>query len=135
MKITWTYCKTYDDAKDYQGVVYLHEWDNEPFYWGVADKSKFGGNRQKIDAGSYLNPRYGSSYKHWIEGCLRHGAKLYIGSITEDEGKAVFDVEKQLIHDFPSEMNAAEISQRILIKHEGEIPKSIANAKLYQSSV
>ena len=124
VKIDWKLCRTYDDAKDYQQVIYLHEWSGKPFYWGVANKSKFGGNRQKIENG-HLNPRYGSSYKHWIEGCLRHGAILYIGLIDKSSGIELENIEKQLIHDFPSEMNDIEKSQNIIIEHLGDVPLSV----------
>jgi len=124
MKINWKLYRTYDEAKDCRTAIYLHEWSAKPFYWGMIGKAKFGGNRQKLKDG-YLNPRYGSSYKHWVEGCLRHGAILYIGTIKNQSGVSIENVEKQLIHDFPSEMNAAENSQNITIEHEGDVPISI----------
>ncbi len=124
MEIKWKQCRTYDEAKDYTKIIYLHEWSDKPFYWGIVDKSKFGGNRQKIKNG-YLNPRYGSSYKHWIEGCIRHGAKLYIGVIKDTNGNKLEKIEKQLIYDFPSEMNKPEKMQNIIIEHIGDVPLSI----------
>jgi hypothetical protein len=90
----------------------------------MLDRAKFGGNRQTIENG-FLNPRYGSSYKHWVEGCLRHGAILYIGTIEEFNGTSIEDVERQLIHDHPSEMNAEEQSQDLAIEHQGDVPISI----------
>lgn len=125
MIIRWKECKSYDEAKNYRGIVYLHEWYGDPFYWGLADTTKFGGNRQKIDEDGHLNPRYGSSYKHWIEGCLRHGAKLYIGEPDGIGTKTLLEIEKQLIHDFPSELNACEETQNILIEHRDEKPLSV----------
>ena len=128
MKINWKLYRTYDDAKDCQQAIYLHEWSAKPFYWGMLEKTKFGGNRQTMENG-FLNPRYGSSYKHWVEGCLRHGAILYIGTI-QDQGNATIEmVEKQLIHDHPLEMNAQEQSQNLTIKHQGEVPISIRAQK------
>ncbi len=123
MEIEWIQCRTYDEAKDYTKIIYLHEWSDKPFYWGIVDKSKFGGNRQKIKNG-YLNPRYGSSYKHWIEGCIQHGAKLYIGKIKNTKVFELKDIEKQLIHDFPSEMGQQAESKNIMIEHIGDVPLS-----------
>ena len=124
MEIEWKLCRTYNEAKDYKEIIYLHEWSAKPFYWGVANKAKFGGNRQKIENG-YLNPRYGSSYKHWIEACIRHGGNLYIGVIKDTNGHDLENIEKQLIHDFPSEMNEPEETQNITIEHLGDVPLSI----------
>ncbi len=124
MEVDWKLCKTYNEAKDYKGAIYLHECSDKPFYLGMVDKSKFGGNRKKI-GNKYLNPRYGSSYKHWIEGCLRHGANLYIGVIKDTNGHPLKNIEKQLIYDFPSEMNKPEQTQNISIEHIGDVPLSI----------
>lgn len=48
MKITWQLCLTYDEAKDRHRVIYLHEWDDKPFYWGKAHNSFFGGGKRQI---------------------------------------------------------------------------------------
>lgn len=128
MKITWKLYRTYDEAKNCQQSIYLHEWSAKPFYWGMLGKTKFGGNAQAIENGK-LNPRYGSSYKHWIEGCLRHGGILYIGIITEQGNASIEQVEKQLIHDYPSEMNPNEPSQQLTIEHQGDVPISIITKK------
>lgn len=128
MKITWKLYRTYDEAKNCQQAIYLHEWSAKPFYWGMLDKTKFGGNRQTIENG-FLNPRYGSSYKHWVEGCLRHGAVLYIGTIEGANGTSIETIEKQLIHNYPSEMNAEEQSQDLTIEHDGDVPISIRQKK------
>ena len=41
MKITWEKCESYKKAKDHagkakdhSGVIYLHEWSGQSFYWG-----------------------------------------------------------------------------------------------------
>jgi hypothetical protein len=49
MKITWVCCRSYDEARDYPRIIYLHEWNGKPFYWGKADKSFFGGHMREKD--------------------------------------------------------------------------------------
>ena len=49
MKINWIRCRSYDEARDYSRVIYLHEWDGKPFYWGKAHNSFFGGHKGKQD--------------------------------------------------------------------------------------
>jgi hypothetical protein len=34
VEIEWIQCVDYATAKNYSHVVYLHEWDDKPFYWG-----------------------------------------------------------------------------------------------------
>lgn len=92
MRITWTRCKSYDSAKDSIGVVYLHEWNGCPFYWGIADTTVFGGNARNVDR-ERRNPRYGRSYRHWIEGVLRHGGRLYVGRVDDLGTYSLKDVE------------------------------------------
>lgn len=38
MTLTWQLCKTYEEPRDHSRVIYLHEWDEKPFYWGKAHK-------------------------------------------------------------------------------------------------
>jgi hypothetical protein len=123
MRIRWIQCKSYDEAKNFHDVVYLHEWNSKPFYWGICNNSVFGGNPRTID-GRRRNPRYGPSYRHWIEGCLQHGGKLYIGLPTERENYSLEDIELTLIAQFQAGMNA-EVNARIIvqnIEHSGAIP-------------
>jgi len=126
MKITWVQCKSYEEAKNFCDIIYLHQWNDKPFYWGICDNSVFGGNPRTIDD-RRRNPRYGPSYRHWIEGCLRHGGTLYIGKPTERESYSLEDIELSLIAQFPSEMNP-EVNARIIvqdIEHTGDIPVCI----------
>jgi len=126
MKITWVQCKSYEEAKNFCDIIYLHQWNGKPFYWGICDNSVFGGNPRTIN-GRRRNPRYGPSYRHWIEGCLRHGGTLHIGKPTERENYNLEDIELSLIAQFPSEMNP-EVNARIIvqdIKHSGDIPVCI----------
>lgn len=125
MKITWKRCLTYKDACNYTGVIYLHEWDNEPFYWGKAHNSFFGGHQRKHNA-SKMSGRYNSGYSHWIEGCLRHGAWLYIGELDVGALEFIDEIENYLISTYPSEMNKRRLTFKELnLIHEGEVPNSI----------
>ena len=80
MKITWKHCRSYDEAKDFSRIIYLHQWNGEPFYWGKAHNSFFGGHKRKKD-GLHVSGRYNAGYRHWIEGCLRHGGQLFVGQL------------------------------------------------------
>jgi len=72
MKIKWIRCHSYEEARNYSRIIYLHEWHGKPFYWGKAENSFFGGHMRARD-GLKASGRYNASYRHWIEGCLRHG--------------------------------------------------------------
>ncbi|MEO3723637.1 hypothetical protein ABHN98_03775 [Pseudomonas syringae] len=126
MKITWVRCATYEEAKNKYRVIYLHEWDDKPFYWGKAHNSFFGGHMRKI--GDFCaSGRYNAGYRHWIEGCLRHGAKLYIGALSELALANINDVENWLIHTYGHEMNTRvrAPSVQLSIEHLGDVPASI----------
>lgn len=126
MQITWNNCKTYEDARDYSRIIYLHEWDNKPFYWGKAHNSFFGGHKRKKD-GLHASGRYNAGYRHWIEGCLRHGAKLYVGVLDEEALAYIDEVENFLIHTYGHVMNTKVDApvRRLDIQHAGDVPASI----------
>ena len=126
MQIEWIQCQNYDEAKNYSGVIYLHERDGKPFYWGKADNSFFGGHKRKLD-GLHASGRYNSGYRHWIEGCLRYGAKLFIGRPEAEARSKIADIENFLIHKYPSVMNDQVIqpAQPLTIRHIGAVPASV----------
>ncbi|MEQ1592583.1 MAG: hypothetical protein ABL892_09370 [Thiobacillaceae bacterium] len=128
MKIIWTRCNTYAEARDRSRIIYLHEWNDKPFYWGKAHKSHFGGHKRKLN-GLDASGRYNSGYRHWIEGCLRHGAKLYVGQLDEEALAAVDEVENYLIHTYGHEMNTRVRTpkSKLTIEHLGDVPASISN--------
>lgn len=68
-------------------------------------------------------------YRHWIEGCLRHGAKLYVGQLDEEALAAVDEVENYLIHTYGHEMNTRVRTpkSKLTIEHLGDVPASISN--------
>jgi hypothetical protein len=127
MKIAWTRCESYEAARDFWGIIYLHEWDGKPFYWGKADKSFFGGHMRER-GGLRASGRYNAGYRHWIEGCLRHGARLYVGKLDKEALRSVDEIEAYLVHTYGSEMNSRTVppSRHLLIQHEGAIPVSIS---------
>lgn len=132
MRVEWISCQDYDEAKNYSGVLYLHERDGKPFYWGKADKSFFGGHKRKYN-GLHASGRYNSGYRHWIEGCLRHGAKLYIAKPEENASNLVAKIEKYLIHRYPAVMNTKmnPPSRAMTIEHTGTVPATILLADRY----
>jgi hypothetical protein len=126
MTITWKRCLTYEEARNYTGIIYLHEWNDKPFYWGKAHKSYFGGHMRPYNE-SKISGRYNVGYRHWIEGCLRHGAKLYIGLLDEEGLNSINAVENYLITTYPSEMNTKKLQpMQLAIMHKGDVPSSIA---------
>ena len=125
MKITWTRCRTYDAAKNFTRVIYLHEWNAKPFYWGKAHRSYFGGNRRKRGKGK-ASGRYASGYRHWIEACLQNGAALYVGKLNSKALRNINRVESFLMHTYKTPMNTVRGSKpEITVKHAGDVPKSI----------
>lgn len=126
MQINWVLCESYNEAKDYSRVIYLHSWGDEPFYWGKAHNSFFGGHKRKRD-GLHASGRYNSGYRHWIEGCLRHGAKLYVGVLDDIALSCIDEVENYLIHTYGHVMNTkvSEPGRELGIEHLGEVPEFI----------
>ena len=129
MTLTWQLCKTYEEARDHSRVIYLHEWDDKPFYWGKAHNSFFGGHKRQL-GDLHASGRYNSGYRHWIEGCLRHGAKLYIGKPDAEALLRLDEVEKFLISTYGHEVNTRvpKAVKPLSIEHRGTIPLAIQNA-------
>ena len=130
MKINWVRCESYEQARDHSGIVYLHEWDGRPFYWGKAQNSFFGGHKRKHGT---LNAsgRYNAGYRHWIEGCLRHGAKLYVGQLDAEARANIDEVENYLIATYGHVMNTKvkEPLRQLTIEHTGAVPDSITGGR------
>ena len=128
MKIKWIRCRTYEEARDYSRIIYLHEWNGKPFYWGKAHNSFFGGHKRRRD-GPEASGRYNAGYRHWIEGCLQHGGRLYVGQLDEEALRCVDELENYLIHTYGHELNTkvAPPPRQLHIEHEGDIPSSIAS--------
>ncbi len=128
MKITWVRCRTYEEARDHSRVIYLHEWHGKPFYWGKAHNSFFGGHK-RISGELRASGRYNAGYRHWIEGCLRHGASLYIGKLDAEAVRLIDELERYLISRYGQVMNVKRDTPagRLHVEHAGEIPRSIAN--------
>lgn len=129
MNITWHECKTYAEARNYWDIIYLPEWAGKPFYWGKAQKSFFGGHKRNFD-GLHATGRYSNSYAHWIEGCLQHGARLYVGKPAPEDLPRLGAIEEFLIHTYPSTMNKRlpRAAESLQIQHGGSVPASISNA-------
>jgi len=128
MRIKWIRCNSYNEAKDYSRVIYLHEWEGEPFYWGKAHNSFFGGHKRK-NGDLHASGRYNSGYRHWIEGCLQHGAKLYIGQLDEEALLNIDELENFLISTYGHKMNSKfhEPKRELLVSHIGDVPECIGS--------
>lgn len=128
MEITWIKCESYEEAKDYSRVIYLHEWGGKPFYWGKAHNSFFGGHKRDRD-GLNASGRYNSGYRHWIEGCLQHGACLFIGKLDQEALANIDALENFLIHKYGHVMNTRveEPQTEFTIEHKGNVPYTITS--------
>ena len=128
MKITWVRCESYEAARDHSRIIYLHEWAGKPFYWGKAHNSFFGGHMRMRD-GLKASGRYNAGYRHWIEGCLQHGGRLYVGQLDEEALRCLDELENYLIHTYGHELNTkvAPPRRQLHVEHEGDIPASIAS--------
>ena len=128
MKVTWIKCETYDEAKDYSRIIYLHEWGGKPFYWGKAHNSHFGGHKREI-ADLNASGRYNSGYRHWIEGCLQHGACLFIGELDAEALDNIDELENYSIYEYGHVMNSkVKVPLReLLVEHTGQVPFTISN--------
>ena len=128
MKIVWKKCESYDEAKDYSRIIYLHEWGGKPFYWGKAHNSFFGGHKRTRDD---LNAsgRYNSGYRHWIEGCLQHGACLFVGNLDTEALENIDALENYLIYTYGHVMNTRvdKPSAEFAVEHAGDIPYTITS--------
>ena len=129
LRINWQRVNSYEEAKNFFAVVYLHEWDGQPFYWGKVEESVFGGNPRNV-SGRRRNGRYNPGYRHWIEGCLQHGARLYFGEVVEREDYSLDQIEAFLITRYPSKMNKQELIVLSIqhIDHDGDVPLSIRSS-------
>jgi hypothetical protein len=128
MRIEWTRCLNYEQARNFKHCIYLHEWSDKPFYWGKIRNSFFGGHMRTLD-GIRASGRYNAGYKHWIEGCLQNGARLYLGQLTRNGPYSIDQVENYLIATYPSQMNVrlTWVDFTLYLKHEGDIPAVLRN--------
>jgi len=113
VRIKWERCLTYAAAARAKGVIYLHEWNGSPFYWGMADK---------------FGTRYAVGYSHWIEGILQHGGRLYVGTPEEHGDTSLEGIEYALIKKYGSLQNKKRLDSDIdseNIEHIGNVPESI----------
>jgi hypothetical protein len=125
VKITWGQFSSYDEAKNKTKCVYIHEWKGKAYYIGICQSSVFGGSRRKIN-GKTKNPRYAISYRHWIDGCLEHGGKLYIGKISTRRNIDLKRIEQTLITQLkPYRQPLAKQNEEFILNHVGTIPLCI----------
>lgn len=143
LRIHWKKVGSYEEAKDFHSAVYIHDWQDAPYYIGKLGETVFGGSPRSIRGSlkypDNSNPRYGSSYSHWIDGCLEHGANLYIGTfpdfseaadLGDNERKEILRlligvVEKILqvqLQPIKGNVPSISIPDLLRLQHTGEIP-------------
>lgn len=74
--------KSYENAKKFTNAIYIHEIQGKYYYVGKLENCFFGGNTRQ-DAGAKKSARYCTGYKHWIDGALCSGSKLYMCELHE----------------------------------------------------
>jgi hypothetical protein len=117
MNVVWSKVKSYEETKLRKNCVYIHVWNKSLYYIGKAENSTFSGE---------ANSRYNVAYRHWIDGCLDHGAELYFGS--PEAAIDVSTLEETLILAFLPKKNT-DISFGILnfgIFSSGAVPEEIS---------
>ena len=122
VEVHWVECCSYDEAKDYFSCVYIHERDGQAYYVGIVDNSVFGGSTREI-GDRRRSPRYGVSYRHWIDGCLEYGARFFIGTPRLTSRYSIKNVEDQLIDHLRPVKNAdIGYTAQFRIRHLGAVP-------------
>jgi hypothetical protein len=91
--------------------------------------NSFFGGHMRTHAGMRASGRYNVGYRHWIEGCQRHGAYLYLGQIQSNDRYTIDEVENYLIYNYPSELNKkrVNVSALITLEHTGGVPECLRN--------
>lgn len=74
--------KSYENSKNFTNAIYIHEIQGKYYYVGKLENCFFGGNTRQ-DAGAKKSARYCTGYKHWIDGALCSGSKLYMCELHE----------------------------------------------------
>jgi len=113
VSVRWKQINSYDEASSNLAKgIYIHDWDNKPYYVGQLKGSTFG-------------TRYNSAYRHWIDGCLKHGARLYIGSIGQSDMEYLDEIENSVIQFLNPSGNRRRKPPSVKLKlaHEGQVPK------------
>lgn len=111
--IKWKRYNSYDEASsDTSKGIYIHDWQGKPYYVGMLSGSTFG-------------TRYISAYRHWIDGCIEHGARLFIGSVVQTDVEYIESIETiviQLLNPLKNRIRKLPQAKLHLI-HEGQVPE------------
>ena len=115
INVMWTRFISYEEVRNQSSCVYLHEWFGKVYYVGIVRR------------GTWFGGRYGKSYSHWIDGCLEHGAKLYLGTIDDTDKDFLDTVEALLIKRLEPPKNVRKPYPRyeITLSHSGVVPSSV----------
>jgi hypothetical protein len=126
--LTWRRCRTYEQAEDFDHVVYLFELEGKAFYWGKAEMSFFGGAKRKRDSdGKQHCGRYGPGYDHLVRAFLMRRGRLYIGSPNGRARRHIRAVERFLIDRYGSTMQGLPQNdpRGVAVEHAGDLPRCV----------
>lgn len=113
VKIKWRRYLSYDEARsDTSKGIYIHEWQHHACYVGKLYKAKFG-------------RRYSEGYRHWVDGCLDRGARLFIGAVVPEDPDTLEDIERTLIQMLDPQYNLRRKAPQhnFRIVNVGDVPE------------
>jgi hypothetical protein len=132
LTVVWKQCASYEDAEEFDHVVYLFEIKGRPFYWGKAEESFFGGpKRERRSDRTEHCGRYGPGYDHLVKAfLLQKGHRLFIGKLGKSGRERVKSVELYLIRTYGSRMQpfCGREPPCLDVKHTGVRPRCIQDA-------
>jgi hypothetical protein len=112
--VNWNQYNAVKEALNQTKGIYIHDWDKKPYYIGKL--------------GTTFKVRYSPGYRHWVEGCLEHGARLFIGVV--ETGGSISDeilenVERILIKQLRPMKNITQKNPYLILNlfHKGIVPE------------
>ena len=113
--VSWVRCESYEEAREHRSCVYVHEWFGEAYYIG------------KIGKVTWFGGRYNTSYRHWIDGCLEHGARLYVGRLAAEHEDLIDVIEYMLlgVMNPPKNVRKTLRSNDVTLLHVGQVPAQL----------
>ncbi len=120
--IKWKQFKSYDSAMGSYECIYLFVSNDQPNYAGICYKSVFGGSKRMV-GNRERSPRYGGSYRHFIDGFIAEGGKLYIGKCLRAKPSLIKPIESSLIYYQKPRYNRQVLKPAYRLSHKGDIPQ------------
>lgn len=111
--IEWKqYTSWVEASSDLNKGLYIHDWSpTKAYYVGKLQRATFG-------------RRYNKGYSHWIDGCIEHGARLFIGSVNQADSKYIESIESTIIQFLkPIKNHMRKLPKdKLHVTHKGQVP-------------